>query len=193
MSVLINGRLNEPIIGNVTDAAAAGVVTCTDTAMAYTKQIVEAVRPQISTMDFWSVMDDCVTINACVSDVALPNVVTADIPCGATVTRAYAMMKYAKAVNSSSCANKMLNAATPALQIRVACGAFIDAYLIPCGAICLPACAREGGDVWIGNIDVTEEFGTPNATYNFQLDCVDACKASILLKDVQTGIRVYFV
>ena len=193
--LVTEGIARDGVVGSLTDAGATGIVTCVDTMMAYIKQIVEAVRPGISSMDFWSIMDACVTITACATDVALSDVVTADIPCGATVTRAYGMMKYSKAVNTNAAANSLITAAciTPALQMRVACGTFIDAYLLPACAICLPACGREGGDIWIGNIDVTEEFCTPNATYNFQLCDVEACVASITLKDVQTGIRVYFV
>ena len=148
----------------------------------------------ISHMDFWSIVDSCVTITSTLADIALPDVVVADVPSGVTITRALGMMKYAKAINTNAAVNNLVTgAATPALQMRVACGTFIDAHLIACGMIPLPACGREGGDIWMGSLCVAEEFTIPNATYNFQFCDADAAQNNIELKDLQTGVRIYWV
>ncbi len=59
------------------------------------------------------------------------------------------------------------------------------------GGKVIAASTREGGDVFIGDIDVKATVDGDD-TYNFQIDEAVADLASIEFNDVQVGLRIWF-
>ncbi len=146
----------------------------------------------VESFTFWSAYEDLITITGAAQDLALPSVVVAGIPAGATITRVIAMLKYRIVENTNAAINKISTAGpvTPAVQVKeTAGGAFTDAITIIDDMIQVAATSRDGGDVLVGNIDVSAEVDG-NATYDFQLDDILADGANLLLRDVQVGLRV---
>ncbi len=147
-------------------------------------------------LDFWSDPQEAVVIPAVAGNLALPDVTVADIPNGATVVRAIAMLKFRVIENTNGAANK-LNGATVAatsqvIQVRDDTpSAYIDAIKFVDDQFGIAASTREGGDVLIGSIDVSGTVDG-NDTYNFQFLQALADLASLEMNDVQTGLRVWF-
>ncbi len=148
----------------------------------------------VFSMDFWSEVQNIVTITAASSDLSLPSVVVAGIPASATLKKVIAILKYRVAEDTSAVANKISTAgATPAVQVKeAASGSFIDAITIVDDTIEVAASVRDGGDVVVGDIDVKAEVAA-NATYDFQIEDVLADGANLLLRDLQVGLRVVWM
>ena len=147
---------------------------------------------QVFSMDFWSNLQNLVTITAGAQDLALPSVTVAGIPAGATLKRVIAILKYRVAEDTSASDNKISTAGpvTPAVQVKESvAGVFTDAITIVDDAIQVAASTRDGGDVIVGGIDVKAEVDADD-TYDFQLDDILADGANLLLRDLQVGLRV---
>jgi hypothetical protein len=141
-------------------------------------------------MDFWSPSQEEVQLTAVAGDKALPTVTVADLPAGATVVRAYAMFKFRAVENTNAAANK-LNGIQD-IQIRTdAPGAWNDAINFVDDQFGVAATSREGGDVFIGSIDVAAVV-TGNDGYEFQWDEGVADAANLQFNDVQMGIRLWY-
>ncbi len=179
------------VIGQFDTAAATGAVTTTDELMAYAKQLVTNSRRVVHYMDFWSEVDDLITLNASAADETLPSVVVAEIPSGAVVLRVIAMIKIGAFEDTSTAENKLVLAGNEHIQIDKTGGTYIDAIKLIAGQWLTGASAVRGGDVMIGNIDVASEVDG-NDTYEMKIENADVTGASLLLRDVQTGLRVYF-
>ncbi len=146
-----------------------------------------------STMDFWSIHDACVTITDTESTIALPAVTVADLPCCIVVTRANIMIKWRLTVNTNACnANNLIGDCTPALQVKCDGGcAWVDGHLIVACMLETASCSRESGDVWIGSICVQPTI-CGNDIYCFRFCQAEAAFNNLELKDMQTGIRVFY-
>lgn len=179
------------VAGNKSDAAAAGAVSTTESLMAYLKQVVTLGRRVVNTMDFWSEIDDLVTITSTAATQALPSVTVADIPSGAVIVRVVAMLKYRAAEDTSGSDNSLVLAGTEHIQVDKSGGTYIDAIKLIASSIQVAASTRDGGDVWIGDIDVSSEVDG-NDTYEFQWEGADATGNNLLIRDLQVGLRVYF-
>ena len=141
-------------------------------------------------LDFWSLPQEEVAIPAAAADQALPDVVVAGIPANATIERVVAMFKFRSIENTNAAANMLAGAQE--IQVRDdSPSAWIDAINLLDDMFGLAAATREGGDVFIGSIDVKATVDGDD-TYNFQWDEAVADLASINFNDVQTGLRVYF-
>ena len=68
---------------------------------------------------------------------------------------------------------------------------FVDAIKMVAGMWLTGASAVRGGLVMIGDIDVQPEVDA-NDTYELRIENADVTAASLLLRDVQTGLIVYF-
>lgn len=147
--------------------------------------------PPVGSMDFWSAIDDLVTITTTAADQALPSVTVANLPSGATITRVIAMFKYRAAEDTSASANNLVLAGTEHIQVDKSGGTYIDAIQLIASSIQVASSARDGGDVWVGDIDIKSEVDG-NDTYEFRFENADALGNNLLLRDVQTGLRVYF-
>ena len=141
--------------------------------------------------DFWSVpdVDDLVTLNATAADEALPDVVIDELPNGLTVVRVVAMLKFRAIEESSGASNSIVLAGTEHIQVRLSGGTFVDAIQLVAGELEVAGTSRDGGDVLIGSINIKADVKVAG-TYNFQIENADVTAASLLLRGVQTGLRV---
>lgn len=157
--------------------------------------IVATIDRVSSFLDFWSEIDPIVTVTATALTQSLPSIVVTDIPCCSTINHVTLAMKYRAVENSSSCGSNNLVVAcgaTPHVQVDICGGgSFVDGIKMVCGMSQVATSSRDGGDVWVGDIDLASEV-TGNATYVVQWECVDASRACLLFRDVQVGLRVYF-
>ena len=142
---------------------------------------------------FWSVPQASRTMTTVTSDLALNDVVVSGIPTGAVISRALVLFKYGSLENTNAAVNDLDAAAlTPAVQVRVAAGAYIDGIDLVDEMFSVAASARGGGDLLVGAINVQAQV-TGNGTYNFQLDDVRATGNNLLLHDVQTGLLIEWI
>jgi len=144
---------------------------------------------QLFTFDSWSIPQITVTVPAVAADLALPDVVIANLPAGATPVKAIGLFKYRVVANTNAAANKLSGAQY--IQIRLAAGVYTNCIQFVDDQFSIAASTREGGDVSIGDINVAATV-TGNGTYNFQWDEAVADLASIVFYDVQTGIRIWY-
>jgi hypothetical protein len=141
-------------------------------------------------MDFWSVPKEEVAVPAAPADQALPDIVVAELPVGAVVSKAIVMFKCRMIENTNAAVNK-LNGAQE-IQIRDdSPSAWVDAINFVDDQFGMAATTREGGDVIIGAIDVKATVDG-NDTYNLQWDEAVADQASLNFNDVQVGLRIWF-
>ena len=148
----------------------------------------------VSFIDFWSDIDDLITLTTATSNVVLPDVIVADILAADNIVRVIGMLKYRELEDSSTTENGVNGAAT--INVKKSTGAWgaDDVMLIdvPDNTMLTPASKFSSGDLFIGDNDAASEVDG-NATYNLRFDgniFVDG--DNLLLRDVQVGLRVYF-
>lgn len=142
-------------------------------------------------MDYWSEVEDLLTLTSTAANATLPSVTVAGIPTGATVSRVTAMFKYRVVEDTSAAANSLVLAGTEHIQVDKTGSTFIDAIKLVAGMVQVAASTRDGGDVWVGDIDIKSEVDG-NDTYEFRWEGADVTGNNLLLRDLQTGLRVYF-
>ncbi len=143
----------------------------------------------VNIMDFWSDIDSAVTLPA---DTALPDVVIADLPSNATIIRAILMLKYS-AKKDTSASDNQITAGT--IQSKETTGGtYVNAINLISGEALVTASTKEGGDVHVGDNDISGDTSdiTKNCTVQSAFNGVTTTGASIILYDVQIGIRIYF-
>jgi len=158
-----------------------------------------ALQRQWPFIDYWSLQVPLITVPAAGADLAFPDVVVGGLPAAAVVTRVIATLKIA-AIEDTSGAQNEISAAARTLRIKANAGAWP-------GTICITfaqnawktqANGFRGGDAVPGNVDMSAVV-VGNDTYNFatrqtgSADALVATGASLLLLDVQVGLRVYFL
>jgi hypothetical protein len=147
-------------------------------------------------MDFWSIPQEEVQVAAAAGTLTLPSVTVVDLPSGATVVHARALMMFRAIENVNAAANKLDGATVAAtsqvIQVRTdAPGTYRDAITFVDDQLGLAGSSREGGGVFIGTADIAVEV-TANDTYNFQWLLANADQDFLNLNDVQTGLRIWF-
>lgn len=142
-------------------------------------------------IDFWSELDDLVTITTTPVNITLPSVTVVGVPNGARIIRVVAMLKYRAAEDTSGAINSLVLAGTEHIQVDKTGGTFVDAIRLIASTIQLAATSRDGGDVWVGDIDIKAEVDA-NDTYELRWEGADAVGNNLLIRDLQTGLRVYF-
>ncbi len=178
------------VLGALNDAAADGAVTDADTAVQYLKQLVTNQRAVVHTMPpFWSESVASLAVDATAGDESLPNVVVSDIPTGATVVICKMMFKYSKRVDSSSGANMTDAAQIMSIDSSGARDSVVTAIEIPTDSFHTASDATEGGDVIVGDNDVSAEV-TGNATYYPTWELADMDADSLTFYDVQVGLQL---
>ena len=131
---------------------------------------------ELLTMDFWSDTQEELLINATAGDKSLPTVTVAELPAGATIVRAVAMFKF-RMVESLYAGANAINVAQH-IQVRDDTpGTWRDAISIADNLFTFTEAAREGGDILIGDHDITVEVDG-NDDYNFQWASADADQIS---------------
>jgi hypothetical protein len=143
-------------------------------------------------MDFWSEIDNLVTVTATAANQALPDIVVEDLPSNSTVKRVVMMLKYREVEDTSGAANSLVLAGTEHIQIDKSGGTYIDAIKLIAGMALTPSLARGGGDAWIGDIDIDSEVDG-NDTYETRWEGADCTGNNLLFRDLQVGLRVYFI
>jgi len=152
--------------------------------------IVTATGEQLSSADFWSDPAAEAQINAAGITVALPGVTVDGLPAGATVLRAIAMFKFRMIENTNAAANKLNG--PQAIQVRDdSPGAWGGAINFVDDQFGLNGDIREGGDVCIGSIDISN-IVDGNDGYEFQWLLGKADLDFIVFSDIQMGIRVWY-
>ncbi|KKL61057.1 hypothetical protein LCGC14_2199130 [marine sediment metagenome] len=145
-------------------------------------------------LDFWSDVVEEVAVTGAQSTIAITggNVVVADLPSGATVVRAIAMMKFRMIENTNVGANKLDAAAALPMQVDdVANTGFLTCIDFVNDAFGMAATTREIGDTIIGDIDIAARIDA-NDTYDFQWLNAKADVANLQFNDVQMGIRIWY-
>lgn len=151
---------------------------------------------QLFCMDFWSAPQEEVSIPAIAATLSLPNVIVADLPAGAIVVRAIALVKFRAIENTNVSANN-LDGATVAtisqvIQVRDDTpGTWRDAITFVNNQFGLAASTREGNDTLIGDTDIAVEVDG-NDTYNFQYLQAKADLDALNWNDVQCGLRIWY-
>lgn len=204
------------VLGALNTAAAAGAVTDADEVMAYVKQLVTQllasdanvtlIKTQtdkiadklLFSMDFWSAPQEEVAIPAvgAAATLTLPTVTIVDLPAGATIVRAIAMLKCRMIENTNVAANKLSGATvadtSQVIQVRDDTpGTWRDAIKFADDQFGMAASTREGGDVLIGDTDIAVEVDA-NDGYNFQYLLAAADVAALNLNDVAVGLRIWY-
>ncbi|MDD5700622.1 MAG: hypothetical protein PHU23_01115 [Dehalococcoidales bacterium] len=144
---------------------------------------------QLNCLDFWSLPKEEVQLPAVAADVAMPDVVVAGLPSGATVHRAVAIFTFRAIENTNAAANKL--SGSQSIRVRLAAGTWTNAITFADDIFGLDASTREGGDAYIGSINLSAII-TGNGTYNFQWAQAIADLANINFNDVQVGLRVWY-
>ena len=154
------------------------------------KELLDSKDRVLCCMDFWSLPEDAIDIDDAATDIALPDVVVADLPAGAVVVRAIAIFKFRVIRETSGGANALDGAQE--IQVRDdSPSAWVDAINFIADQFTLAASAEESGDVCIGAIDVSGTVDG-NDTYNFQWDEALADADDLTLNDIQVGLRIWY-
>jgi len=143
-------------------------------------------------MDFWSNPQEEVQVTGAQTTPALPDVVVADLPAGATIVRAIAMFKYRMIENTNAAENSIDATAVQPIQVRDDTpGTWRTAIDFVDEQFKIAATTRESGDVSIGDNDIAVEVDG-NDTYNFQWLNAKAHLGNLQFNDVQTGLRIWY-
>ncbi|MDP2728988.1 MAG: hypothetical protein Q8O55_00670 [Dehalococcoidales bacterium] len=183
------------VVAGYLDTEIAAILAAVDTEVA---ALVTSKDRQLFSMDFWSVPQEEVAIPAvgAAATLTLPTVTIADLPAGATIVRAIAMLKCRIMENTNVAANKLSGATvadtSQVIQVRDDTpGTWRDAIKFVDDQFGIAASTREGGDVLIGDTDIAVEVDA-NDGYNFQYLLAAADVAALNLNDVQVGLRIWY-
>jgi len=143
------------------------------------------------TETFYSNPQLSVTVGA-VGDVNLPNVVLPSL--GKTIKRVYAGIKFRMIENTNVAANKL--SGVQSIRVKKSTGAWgvddVAAIDFADDEYGIAALTREGGDLAVGDNNVSSEVDVFNATYNMRWEDATADVASLVLYDVQTFLVVTY-
>ncbi|KKN75608.1 hypothetical protein LCGC14_0378460 [marine sediment metagenome] len=146
----------------------------------------------IQSMDFWSEIDNLVTVTSTAANQALPAITVSDIPVGASVKIVKMMLKFREIEDTSNAENSLVLAGSEHIQIDKTGGTYIDAIKLVAGMALTAAKAIVPGDVWVGDINISSEVDG-NDTYETRWEGADCTANNLLFRDVQVGVRVWFV
>lgn len=148
-------------------------------------------------LDFWSEYLNEIAVAQAANTFALPDVTVAGLPTGAIPVRVIAMFKSRVIYNSNAGGfNKLDGSTVPGvsqvIQVRNdAPGTWRDAINLRDDIFRIAAAVRESGDVFLGQIDISNEVDE-NDTYNFQWLLAKSDLDNLYFHDIQTGIRVWY-
>lgn len=139
---------------------------------------------------FWSNSQEEVAITGGAGDVNLPDVVLPNIT--GTIVRVYVAFKFRMVENTNAGANKLNGAQS--IRIKASGGAWgtddVAAIDFVDDQFSIAASTREGGDVLIGDNEVSSEVTAFNDTYNIRWEDGVADLANLNFNDVQAGLIV---
>jgi hypothetical protein len=146
----------------------------------------------LSSMDFWGdTIEELQLTSALQANLALAgaDVVIADVPLGATITRVVVMFMCRAIENTNVAANKLQGAQN--IEVNFDGGAFVDAIPMADDLFGVALSTREMGTVIMGNIDVKATV-TGNGTCTFRIDAARADLDFLNFNDFQIGVRIYW-
>jgi len=148
------------------------------------------------TMDFWSDPQEEIQVPAVAATLVItPTVTIADLPADAVIVRAMAMFKFRMVENTYDGANALDGATNPGIsqviQIKEAGGAYIDAINFADNQFTFTELSREGGDVFIGSLNIVGEVDV-HGVYPFQWLMRKDDGDFIIFNDIQMGIRIWY-
>ena len=150
---------------------------------------------QLFQMDFWQRGGTSTVINQAAATVAWGDIEIEDIPTGATVVRAIAMIKFRTIENTNAIANNLdgstVAGASQVLQVQKAAGTWRDAIRFNGGQLRVPASTLLGGDVIFGEVDISIEV-VGNGTYSGRWLLAKAAYDSLEFRDDPMGIRLWY-
>ena len=148
--------------------------------------------------DWWSAITPVLTITGTSTAKAFPEVTIPSsggnrLPAGVVIQGAIAMVKFRKIKNTHATKDNALSHVQH-LQVRDdGGGSWHNALTLPDGLLDIATATVEGGDLWIGNIDLSSSGYVDGAdTYEFQIDEAHAEQTNLELRGIQSGIRVYY-
>ena len=149
----------------------------------------------VSMIEFWSDIDDIITLTTATADVDLPNVIVADIPANTTIIRTVGMIRIRAMNNTSVSTNAINGAGLIKVKKSTAAWATDDVNLINItdNIWSTSASTKEGGMLIEGDNDAASEVDE-NATYNLRFNgniFVDGNNLELI--DVAVGLKVYFI
>ena len=156
-----------------------------------TKVLLENLQSRlVSSIEFWSLIDDMVPLVDGALDTGLPSVVVAGLPAGCTIVRVEAMLRFRNVENTFAGANALDGACPIQLQDSVPC-AMTTCITIPDNFLTFAVAGFQPGFTVNGSINMSA-IVDGNDTYAFQWDAAQVDSDFIKLMDVQTGLRIYF-
>ena len=144
-------------------------------------------------MTFWSDVQLVGTITNNVGaggDVTLPGVVVAEIPAGATIFRAIALLKFRTVEETSAGANALLGDQYVQVDDSAPTG-YRNAIKLVDNQWTIGASETEGGDCIAGAVDVADRVDG-NDTYSFKITTGKADADNLVLNEVQVGLMIWF-
>jgi hypothetical protein len=147
---------------------------------------------KLTSVDYWSIPQLSLVLEAAPATETLPDVIVSDLPAGATVVKALAIIKF-RSITNAGAANKLDGAQHIGVQ-KGGAGGFTDGISLVDDQLTVAAAAVDApGDVIIGddNHDLAA-LVTGNDTYNFQWTSGHADIADLTLNDVQVGLRIWY-
>jgi len=113
---------------------------------------------------------------------------TPDVPAGATIWKAYLVMKFREIY----CASANYVATGGVVQVEKSSGgSWVTGITIPIGMLDVAAGASQSGDCLIGNTDVSAQVAD-SSEVEFQLVTLRSNVDDLALRDVQFGLQIYF-
>ena len=146
----------------------------------------------ISMMEFNSEIDDIITLTTATANVALPDIVIADIPANTTIVRVIGSLSIHSITDTSGALNAINGAGMVQIQKSVG-GVYTNLITIPDNLWRIQASTEIGGMIVRGTNDAASEV-TANGTYNLKFNgniFVDG--NNLELSDVQVILKVYFI
>ena len=156
--------------------------------------------------DFWSAIDNKITVANAAADLTFPSIVIEGLASGITITRVVLML-IIRAVKDTSGAANYIEGANKTLRVKKSTGSWGTDDLVGItfdqNSLYVDASTKEAGPAIIGSHDVKAEVDG-DATYNImsvetlpvespRADAMDAKGDNLELYDVQVGLRVYFL
>ena len=178
----IEAKLDDPVTG----------IAQLETEIAAVEAKLDTLPRIVSSMDFWGVtIEELQLTSALQANLALAgaDVVIADVPVGATITRVVVMFMCRAIENTNVAANKLQGAQN--IEVNFDGGAFVDAIPLADDLFAVALSTREMGTAIVGSIDVKATV-TGNGTCTFRIDAARADQNNLNFNDYQIGIRMFF-
>jgi len=183
---VVDGSIISKMLSSVAGGDTSSYDETTDSLEAISDKV-SGIQPP---MDFYGLPQRLVTVDDVVGDIALPDIVVADLPDESTVVRAIGIILFRKVTNNNAGANALDGAQE--LQIRDnAPGAWTDLLNFVDDMFTFTVAEESNGHVVFGVIDVSGVV-VGNGTYNVQWAQALADAASLLFEEVQVGLRIWY-